>query len=290
MNMSHLQYFFDAVRGGSLGEAARRNLVTHSAVSQAIRSLERELGAPLLHHAKRRFELTEEGRWLFEQSGHLLDESARVKNDFGSAKKEPRGELSIGSPQSLVADSLFVPLDQLRKKHSALTVRVMTGAAYHIKSLVLSQQCQIGFVLDDHKLDDFQTESISKGRFVLVAKTSKLDPQKLGVIVTDVDKEEVRHLRSEWKKAHSKELPVALELLSWSLIKSMTLLGGNIGYLPHYVVAKELKAKTLVELPIAGKAYQYEIKALWLGHRTLSRNAQAFLDQVKGVDLRPARR
>jgi LysR family transcriptional regulator, carnitine catabolism transcriptional activator len=45
INLMHLKFFCDAVTFSSISEAAKRNYVTQSAVSQAIAKLEQILGA-----------------------------------------------------------------------------------------------------------------------------------------------------------------------------------------------------------------------------------------------------
>ena len=61
MNTNHMKYFVDAATFGSLQKSAAINHVTHSAISLSIRTLEKELGADLLVHEKRKFALTREG-------------------------------------------------------------------------------------------------------------------------------------------------------------------------------------------------------------------------------------
>ena len=57
MNIYHLKYFIDAARFQSVSLSAKENLVSHSAVSQAIKSLEAHFEVNLVFHSKRLFQL-----------------------------------------------------------------------------------------------------------------------------------------------------------------------------------------------------------------------------------------
>ena len=62
-NLHHIQYFLDAAREGSITSASRKNRISASAVSQAIRQLELAFGTSLIEHGRNQFQLTEEERF-----------------------------------------------------------------------------------------------------------------------------------------------------------------------------------------------------------------------------------
>ena len=66
MYFEALQIFCDVVRHQSFSKGASANAVSQSAASQAIRQLERRLGAQLIDRSKRPWQLTPEGRLFFE--------------------------------------------------------------------------------------------------------------------------------------------------------------------------------------------------------------------------------
>lgn len=60
LNLNNLRYFYDAAEAEGISEAARRNFVTQSAVSQGIQKLEMALGISLITHQRNCFKLTAE--------------------------------------------------------------------------------------------------------------------------------------------------------------------------------------------------------------------------------------
>ena len=66
-----MKYFTAVVDCNSFTEAAEQCYISQSAISQQIRSLEKELGVELIHREKRKFSLTPAGEYFYSQSkGH----------------------------------------------------------------------------------------------------------------------------------------------------------------------------------------------------------------------------
>ena len=71
MDLKKLEYFLSAAKLLNFTEAARRHFISQTAMSQQIRSLERELGVRLFDRNKKKVELTAAGRCLQEEAAKL---------------------------------------------------------------------------------------------------------------------------------------------------------------------------------------------------------------------------
>ena len=95
METQFLNTFVTVVDRGSMAAAARMLHITPAAVAQQIRTLERELGAPLIARAGRTVSVTEEGARILQRARDLLRGVAdlrSVANESGMA-----GELRLGA-------------------------------------------------------------------------------------------------------------------------------------------------------------------------------------------------
>lgn len=72
MELGELAIFVAVARRKSYSAAAREKYISHSTVSRAVSSLERELGVPLVVRHNRVEELTPAGRVLLEEAQALL--------------------------------------------------------------------------------------------------------------------------------------------------------------------------------------------------------------------------
>lgn len=79
--ISRIQYFLAVGRLLSVSGAAKEMHVSQPAVSEAIKSLEKELGVNLFHRIRKRLHLTEEGKYYLEKVSDVMD-------DLSSATRE----------------------------------------------------------------------------------------------------------------------------------------------------------------------------------------------------------
>ena len=76
--LRRIKYFQAVVRCHSFTEAAAECFVSQSAISQQVRSLEKELGVSLLSRENRHFSLTPAGEYFYTQSLSLTQASGLV--------------------------------------------------------------------------------------------------------------------------------------------------------------------------------------------------------------------
>ena len=276
MNTYHLQYFLDAARFGSISQSAKKNNISHSAISQAIKSLEAELKIDLVNHARRTFQLTSVGEASLPYLEHLLSHLASVKSTLRNTHDTPIGDLVIWAPQSLIVDSLMDVIGRYRKKYPQVTMKIHTGAAYLVQQNVANRQCHLGLALNDHRTSGFESLQISTGDFLLVSNNPKARWNEDPILTSHAEKIEVQHLKDQIKQFGGKKAELKTFVMSWGLIREFALKGQGIGYVPEYVVKKELKAK--VKQP--GVPFHYEVNVIWNGETPLSRNADLFLGEL----------
>jgi len=90
--------FAETVAGGSMSAAARRLGMSPSAVSQAIRALERQAGVTLLHRSTRKLTLTEAGARCYPHCLRLLEAANAAGDALLHARDAPSGELRVAAP------------------------------------------------------------------------------------------------------------------------------------------------------------------------------------------------
>lgn len=280
MNTSHLQYFLDAAKFGSISRSAEKNNISHSAISQAIRNLENELDINLIHHGRRQFQLTSVGEASIPYLESLLGHLDSVQSTLKNTHETPIGELVIWAPQSLIVDSLIDVITRYRKKYPGVTLKVNTGAAYLVQQNVANRTCHLGVALNDHQQTGFERLQISTGDFLLVSANPKVKWDESEILATHPEKVEVQHLIDQIRQTTGKKLNLKTFLMSWGLLREFTVKGHGIAYVPEYVVKKELKSKQLFKVKQPGQAFRYEVNVIWNAESALSRNAELFLSEL----------
>lgn len=98
MNLRALRAFVEVVRQGGFSQAAEVVSLTQSTVSKAVKTLEEELGMPLLNRLGHKNELTAAGKIAYRRASVLLAESNDLIAEINDLRGLKRGQLRIGLP------------------------------------------------------------------------------------------------------------------------------------------------------------------------------------------------
>jgi DNA-binding transcriptional LysR family regulator len=109
MDLRKLKQFLEIADAGSLSGAAKRLNVAQPALSQAVQSLEGELGVMLFERHARGVSLTEFGTLLAERANAILREVDGAKALIRERVTNPSGRVRLAIP-SLLAGGLAMPL------------------------------------------------------------------------------------------------------------------------------------------------------------------------------------
>ena len=98
MNLRTLRAFVEVVRQGGFSQAAEVVALTQSTVSKAVKTLEDELGMPLLNRLGHRNELTAAGEIAYRRALVMLAERTNLMAEINDLRGLQRGVLRIGLP------------------------------------------------------------------------------------------------------------------------------------------------------------------------------------------------
>ncbi|MDF4985909.1 LysR family transcriptional regulator, partial [Vibrio parahaemolyticus] len=79
MDIKALRYFVELVNEQSFTRASEKLFVTQPTISKMIRSLEQDVGQPLLHREGRRFWLTDAGDIVFQRAQEILAQMSQLE-------------------------------------------------------------------------------------------------------------------------------------------------------------------------------------------------------------------
>jgi DNA-binding transcriptional LysR family regulator len=126
MELRHLEYFVAVAEELSFTRAAQRLHVVQSGVSNAIATLERELGATLFDRDRHAVALTEAGRALLPEARATLAAARAAADAVAETTAGLRGTLSIGTMISTGTIDLPGLLGRFHEAHPAVLVRLRT--------------------------------------------------------------------------------------------------------------------------------------------------------------------
>jgi len=141
-----LNTFVAVVDHGSMAAAARLLNITPAAVAQQIRTLEREIGAPLIARAGRTVSVTEAGARILQRSRDLLRDVAdlgAVANDDATA-----GELRLGAGTNALTGMLPDILARMVEKFPRIKVFIKPGYSPDLHHAVETGELDAAIVLE----------------------------------------------------------------------------------------------------------------------------------------------
>jgi DNA-binding transcriptional LysR family regulator len=185
MDARQLEYFLAVADHGSFNRAAASLHLAQPSLSQAIRSLERELGTLLFHRIGRRIELTEAGQAMIPPARQVLRDLEFTRATVESVKGLRTGRLDIASMPSPAVQPLARMIGAYLRRYPAMRVDVRAvPTASAVAAQVRTGAVEIGLVGTAGPLRSpyVVVHPVGRQRFVLLAPPG--DPLRLGRAVT----------------------------------------------------------------------------------------------------------
>jgi DNA-binding transcriptional LysR family regulator len=127
--LNDLAAFAPVARAGGFREAARTQSASASALSEAIRRLETQLGVRLLNRTTRSVGLTAAGRALLERLAPALSEISEAVAQARSAQVEPSGPLRINAPEPAIEWVLAPMVPEFLAAYPRVRLEIVAEAA-----------------------------------------------------------------------------------------------------------------------------------------------------------------
>ncbi|GGO94586.1 LysR family transcriptional regulator [Wenjunlia tyrosinilytica] len=129
MEARTLQYFLAVAEERSFTWAAARCHVAQPAISQQIRSLERELGEALFERDSRSVRLTAAGDALMPHARAVTAAITAAKAEFAARSGLLTGNLVLGAADGVESSSLPALLGTFHRLHPGISVQLVEGAS-----------------------------------------------------------------------------------------------------------------------------------------------------------------
>lgn len=170
MNIDQLSYVVEVARVKSLAEAANNLHITQSAISQAITSLEKELGLKLFKRSRIGTFPTADGQSLIKKMFEASKLIQEIRLEAEHRTKEMHGELRLATmPAEMV--TLVKVISLLHTEHPSLHIEMSEKGSKEILNDIRHDRIDLGFVgLPESMLhnEGLTFESLYKGKMMIV--------------------------------------------------------------------------------------------------------------------------
>ncbi len=267
MDLYQLEYFLEAARQRNFTRAAARLHLAQAALSEQIRKLEAELGAPLFHRGRRESTLTAAGETLSIHAEALLEQAAATKRAVHDITGLRGGRLHIGTIPSVSACLLPHAITSFRKLHPGVELALFEGTSEAVAQWVESGRVEFGIVQQPTTGDSFDALPLFTEPFVAlvprshpVARQSSITLGKLSDTPFVLYKGRARDTALGACRAAGFEPRIACESSELETIRSLVAAGLGVAILPQ--LATRQKSPGCAAVRLRGTPVEREVALL----------------------------
>lgn len=291
MDISQLEVFLAVAREGGFSRAADKLYRTQSAVSQAVRKLESEIGEPLFDRSSRDGLLTDAGRVLQEYAERLLNLRENAREALVELRELQKGKLVIGANE-FTALYLLRVLAEFGRLHPAIRIMVQRSLGSQIPDDVLRHKCEFGVLTYDPDDPELASIVVYSDELILVVPPQHPLARELRVSIRQLGAESfVAHIVSspyrekviQAFKKHKTPLHMGVELPTLQAIKRFVAMGSGVAFLPEISVEDEIARGELVRIPVQELKVHRKLRLIYRKSAALSHAGRAFLKIAESV-------
>ncbi|WP_244826526.1 LysR family transcriptional regulator [Caballeronia sp. TF1N1] len=169
MELRALRYFVEVVKQKSFTAAAEHMFVTQPTISKMVKSLEDEVGSPLLLREGRQMVLTDAGQIVYQRGVDVLAAHARLEAELNDLGTFGRGTLTIGIPP--MGGALFTPvIAAFRERYPKIELKLFEQGSKAIEAALIEGELELGGVLQPVDAETFDVLPVSRQLLWLVAQ------------------------------------------------------------------------------------------------------------------------
>jgi DNA-binding transcriptional LysR family regulator len=294
MDLLQLEHFIAVCEEGTFTRAAERVYRTQSAVSQSIKKLEDEVGAPLFARGMHDVTLTETGKVVLECARRMVWLREEANRQIGALRNMNAGTLSIAAHESAAVYLLPAPLRSYLRKFPNIKVGIYRSRLDDIPRQVLDREVDIGFVKQEPTFRGLKSVDVHTDEMILIASPRHPLAGRSDVRIRDLGQEAfvVHHLCLTTEQTilhlfdqHATPCRIVAELWSFENIKSFVQEDVGLAIVPRITVQQELRDGLLIEIPVQELKVPRRTLMVYRDQGYLSDSAQEMIRVVRDFNF-----
>lgn len=278
MLLKQMKYFITIVDCHSFTEAAEQCFISQSAISQQIKSLEKELGIRLFERNKRQFSLTPAGEYFYRHGKVILDEIEDFKEETIRRGEDQELNLTIGYPKNFSTSEFPQAIVEFNRIYPEVNISVVSGTHEELFELLVQHHIDVKISEQRRTFnEDYYNYELKHSEcFVEISSMNPLSQKDVlttddlknmsCILVVSKDKED-----SE-REFYEKSLNLSRRFLyANSLEQARLMVASQRGYLPIDQIGhlpKTMEGIERITLHYKGKAIQRNYFACWSKENT----------------------
>ena len=245
INYELYKVFYYVAKTLSFSEASKKLFISHSAVSQSIKALEKKLDQTLFIRSTKRVKLTPEGEILFKHIEPAVNLIIRGENQIMDANDLNGGQLRIGATDTICRYHLVPYLKEFHEHFPNVHIKVTNATSSRCVDLLENEVVDLvvtnypnprmNSIQNVRKIHEFHDVFIANQNYAHL-KNKRLELEELlGYPILMLDKVSMtsEFLHSLFQQ-HQLDLVPEIELSSNDLLIDLARIGLGIAFIPDF--------------------------------------------------------
>ncbi|MEK4091166.1 LysR family transcriptional regulator [Viridibacillus sp. FSL H8-0110] len=289
MDLKRLYYFITIVNNKSYSKAAEKLHISQPSLSNAVKKLEHEVGAPLLERSTRKFVLTDAGELLYTRATIMLSQMDIMNKEMKEVIVGGKGEIVLGIIESL---KTWLPnlIYTYKQSYPAMVFKLFDVLSVeHVKH---SLQTYKSHAIITNQLiyeEDIESIPLYKERLVAVLPQGHPLTKKASLSLADLEQESFIISTEGFQtridiinafKVGQLNLNIQFEIERFETAVSLVRNNLGVTIVPENYVMEPID-KTVVQRPIDHPSLERTVYLAYMKNRHLPVAIQHFLQSVE---------
>ena len=178
INLKQVPTILAIVREGSITAVSKKMYISQPALSQMLRNIEEELGAPIFERKGGKLLLTYAGELYLEAGQKMLEIDSNLHAKVADSKDVVYGEFRLGISTQRGMQLLPAVLPEFVRKYPHVKIKLHEEGSGRLETMISEGLCDVAFITTTSKRNHLHYMLIETEQLVLIAaKTTKLAKQ-----------------------------------------------------------------------------------------------------------------
>ena len=287
--LRQLQYFIAVAEEGTVSGAAQSLSISQSAVTEAIKELESDLGVTLFERHRRGLTITHKGHQFYRHANRILADVQDARRSFrGEDAAAPPSHLSLGVTSLVAGYVLSDLLARFRRAYPGVDVSAIEDNGDYLEHLLIGGELDVAVMVISNLRDRnaLQAEIFETSPYRLWLplghRLAAADSIALGDIASEplimLTVDETEENTGKLLSALGAKPHVAFRTRSVEAVRSLVATGAGIALLPDLVYRPwSLEGDRIESRDISGTLPVVQVGMVWRRGSTLPQSARDFI-------------
>ncbi len=290
--LKQIRYFVAVSQYGTVSRASQEMSISQSAITEAIKDLEADLGVTLFERHSRGLNLTMRGNQFLRHAEKILADVSVARNTFENPHEGEGGRLQLGVTSLMAGYVLSDVLSRYRRVRPGVEVTAIEDGAEYLEHLLIGGELDVAVLLAGGQRDRMalNTEILNVSPFRLWMPAGHPLTAKESISLDDVTSEPLIMLRVDEMDDAAESLlsalgrrpRVAFRTRSVEAVRSLVATGAGVTLLPDLVYRPwSLEGDRIESRDVSGTLPVIHVAVVWRKGAPLSREAADFIAIAK---------